>query len=88
MWGIVKNRRQRRKNAGGLPLTLKAAVEKLAREEGISMNQFVAMAVAEKLAVMRTAAYFAERQGRADLKALKRLLDRKGGEAPRRGDER
>ena len=52
------------------------------------MNQFVAMAVAEKLAVMRTAAYFAERQGRADLKALKRLLDRKGGEAPRRGDER
>ena len=71
-----------------LPRSVKSAVEKLAGEEGISMNQFVATAVAEKLAVMRTAAYLAERKGRADLKALKRLLDRKGGEAPRRGDER
>jgi hypothetical protein len=52
------------------------------------MNQFVATAVAEKLAVMSTAAYFAERKGRADLKAFKRLLNRNGGEPPRAGDER
>lgn len=52
------------------------------------MNQFVATAVAEKLAVMSTAAFFAERKGRANLKAFKRLLERKGGEAPRVGDER
>jgi hypothetical protein len=71
-----------------LPRSVKAAVEKLAREEGISINQFVATAVAEKLAVMNTAAFFAERRGRADLKAFKRLLNRKGGEAPRAGDER
>jgi hypothetical protein len=71
-----------------LPRSVKAAVEKLAREEGISINQFVATAVAEKLAVMNTAAFFAERRGRADLKAFKRLLNRKGGEPPRAGDER
>jgi len=71
-----------------LPRSVKSAVEKLAREEGISMNQFVATAVAEKLAVMSTAAYFAERKGRADLKAFKRLSSRKGGESPRAGDER
>lgn len=70
-----------------LSRSVKAAVEKLAREEGISMNQFVATAVAEKLAVM-SRAYFAERKGRADLKAFKRLLHRKGGEPPRAGDER
>ena len=71
-----------------LPRSIKAAAEKLSKADGTSLNQFVATAVAEKLAVMRTAAYLAERKGRADLKALKRLLDRKGGEAPRRGDER
>ena len=71
-----------------LPKSVKAAVEKLAREEGISMNQFVATAVAEKLAVMSTAAYFSERKGRADLDAFKRVLRRKSGAAPREGDER
>lgn len=71
-----------------LPRSVKSAVEKLAREEGISINQFVATAVAEKLAAMNTAAFFAERKGRADLKAFKRLLKRKGGAAPAPGDER
>jgi hypothetical protein len=70
-----------------LPRSVKSAVEKLAREEGISMNQFVATAVAEKLAVMNTAACFAERKERADLKAFERILKRKGGVGPREGDE-
>ena len=70
-----------------LPKSVKAAAEKLAREEGISLNQFVATAVAEKLAVMNTAAYFAERKGRADLDAFRQILRRKGGVAPREGDE-
>jgi hypothetical protein len=59
---------------------VKAAVEKLAKAEGISVNQFVATAVAEKLSAMSTAAYFAERQGRADLAAFRRIMKRKGGE--------
>lgn len=70
-----------------LPASIKAAVERLAREEGVSMNQFVATAVAEKLAAMKTAEFFAERRNRADLHALRLLLQRKGGEAPREGDE-
>ena len=71
-----------------LPKSVKAAAEKLAREEGISMNQFVATAVAEKLAVMKTASFFSDRRQRADLAAFRKLLKRKGGEAPREGDER
>ena len=71
-----------------LPRSIKAAVEKMAQSEGISMNQFVATAVAEKLAVLNTAAYFAERNGRADFSAFKRLLKRKGGDKPRVGDEK
>ena len=70
-----------------LPKSVKSAAEKLARDEGISMNQFVATAVAEKLAAMQTASFFADRRQRADITAFRKLLKRKGGEPPREGDE-
>lgn len=70
-----------------LPKSIKAEAEKLAREEGISMNQFVATAVAEKLSAMRTVEFFAQRRSRADLAAFRKLLRRQGGEPPRAGDE-
>jgi hypothetical protein len=69
-----------------LPRSIKAEVERRAKEEGISINQFVATAVAEKLAVMNTAAFFAERRNRVDFKAFDRLMRRKGGEPPAPGD--
>ncbi len=70
-----------------LPRSLKAAVEKLSREDGTSVNQFVVMAVAEKVSAMTTATYFAERKQRADMEAFDRILSRPGGEPPRPGDE-
>jgi hypothetical protein len=70
-----------------LPKSIKAAAEKLAQSEGISMNQFVATAVAEKLAVLRTATYFEERKLRADMDGFKSILKRDGGVVPREGDE-
>lgn len=42
-------------------------VRKLAEEEGTSVNQFVNVAVAEKVATLRTARYFEERAARADV---------------------
>lgn len=71
-----------------LPRSVKAEVERCAREEGVSVNQFVATAVAEKLAVLNTAAFFSERRNRADFATFDRLMRRKGGEKPRRGDGR
>jgi len=65
-----------------LPQSVKAEVERRAKADGISVNQFVATAVAEKLAAMDTAAFFAERRARADFKAFDRLMRRKGGERP------
>lgn len=70
-----------------LPVSIKSEAEKLAASEGTSLNQFVATAVAEKVAVLRTASYFAERRGRADWAAFDRLMARAGGEPPRAGDE-
>ena len=71
-----------------LPLLLKTAVEKLAAADGISANQFLESAAAEKLAAMQSAeAFFAGRKGRGDKDAAVRLLKRAGDEPPRPGDE-
>lgn len=70
-----------------LPASIKSEAERLAASEGTSLNQFVASAVAEKVAALRTACYFDERRGRADWAAFDRLMGRAGGEPPRRGDE-
>ena len=69
-----------------LPLSLKAAVEKISAEDGTSMNQFLVVAVAEKISAMQTERFFAERRARADREAFRRILNRAGGEAPRADD--
>lgn len=71
-----------------LPVSIKTEAERLAASEGTSLNQFVASAVAEKVATLRTATYFEERRTRADWDAFDRLMGRPGGEPPRSGDER
>ena len=70
-----------------LPASLKRAVEEVAREDGTTLNQFIVSAVAEKLAALKTANYFAERAARADFAAFDRLMRRRGGEAPPADDE-
>jgi hypothetical protein len=69
-----------------LPLSLKAAVEKLAKQDGTSVNQFVVVAVAEKLSAMATADQIAARRAGADLQAFDRIMNRDGGEPPRSDD--
>jgi hypothetical protein len=69
-----------------LPRSVRAAVEKRARQDGISVNQFIATAVAEILAAMTTGEFFAERRARADFAAFDRLMRRQGGEPPRPDD--
>jgi len=70
-----------------LPRSIRAGVERMSKEDGISINQFVSIAVAEKLAMIQAQAYFAERSARADLSAFDQLMQRTGGESPRAGDE-
>ena len=45
-----------------LPRSLKAAVERLSREDQTSVNQFVATAVAEKVSALQTEQFFADRR--------------------------
>ena len=71
-----------------LPISLKAAVERMAEADGTSMNQFLVMAAAEKLAAIQTAeTYFAQFQGRGNAGQALAFLSRSGGESPRVEDE-
>jgi len=52
-----------------LQASLKAEAERLAKADGTTLNQFINVAVAEKIAALRTADFFRERARQADLPA-------------------
>lgn len=53
-----------------LPDSLHEAVRSLARHEGISINQFISTAVAEKMSALMTEDYLAERAKRGKKRAF------------------
>lgn len=70
-----------------LPRLLRAAVENLSKRDGTSVNQFVVLAVAEKVSAIVTADGFVERRVRADMDAFYRIMSSRGGKRPLPGDE-
>lgn len=70
-----------------LPKSLKEEVAKMAKQDGVSVNQFIVVAVAEKISALETAEFFAQRAKHVDKEAFRQLLFRAGGETPRTGDE-
>jgi hypothetical protein len=73
------------------PLRLSQSVMREAKEtaarEGISLNQFIAGAVGEKLSALRTEDLLKERARRADWRRVQAILDRVGTIPPQEGDE-
>lgn len=60
-----------------LPASIKAAAARLAKEDGVSLNQWIATAVAQKIGVVETAAaFFRHRAGNATPDDLKRIMDK------------
>jgi len=58
-----------------MPSSVKAAAARLAKADGVSLNQFIAVAVAEKVGAMETAAEFLRRRsGKAKPADLLRYL--------------
>ncbi len=70
-----------------LPDSLHDKIRELAERENVSINQFIAMAVAEKTAALLTVDYLEERAGRADENIFDRLLKRVPDVPPAPGDE-
>jgi hypothetical protein len=58
-----------------LPTSIKKAAQRLAQEDGVSLNQWIAVAVAEKVGVVETAAeFFRKRAGEARGEGLLKFL--------------
>jgi len=61
---------------------------RLAKAEGVALNQLINVALAEKVSVLRTERYMAERAGRADIARALSILRRAGiGQPEVPGDE-
>lgn len=70
-----------------IPPTLMTEIKTWAERDASSVNQFIVVAVAEKIAALKERRYFAERGARADLAAFDRILKKAGSAPPREGDE-
>jgi len=71
-----------------IPNSLFDFAKRCAEEESVSMNQFFVMAIAEKVSALKTAAYFEERAGRADVARAREILKKVRDAPPLPGDER
>jgi hypothetical protein len=67
--------------------SLKRAAERLAAKEGTSLNQFINVAVAEKLSALETEEYFRARAKAGKSRAFLEFLDGAGDEPPADGDQ-
>jgi len=71
-----------------LPNSVKEAAARLARRDGVSLNQWIASAVAQKVGAIETAeAFLKRRAGKATGEGLAAFLDRVPPRAPETGDE-
>lgn len=71
-----------------LSTSIKAAAQRLAKEDGVSLNQWIATAVAQKVGTVETAAEFlAARAKKGSLKRFDELMRRVPARSPMPGDE-
>lgn len=71
-----------------LPASVKSAAARLAKEDGVSLNQWIAVAIAQKIGVVETASQFLKaRAGTSRPADMLAYLDQAKREAPPTGDE-
>lgn len=70
-----------------LPTSVKSAAQRLAKEDGVSLNQWIAVAVAEKIGAVETASSFLKARAGAALPSdLLPYLDNAADEPPTAAD--
>lgn len=71
-----------------LPASVKEAAARLAKEDGVSLNQWIAVAIAQKIGVVETASAFLKRRaGNAKPSDMLPFLDKAKDEVPTKDDE-
>jgi hypothetical protein len=67
--------------------SIMAEARKAAKQDGVSLNQFIGTALAEKVSALRTQAVLEVRAARAERKRFAEVMTKAGGQEPREGDE-
>ena len=70
-----------------LPDSIHRHIKEIAQKEGVSINQFIASAVAEKVSAIATEEYLQARAQRADKAAFESILAKAANREPLPGDE-
>jgi len=70
-----------------LPDSIHRHIKEIAQKEGVSINQFIASAVAEKVSAIATEEYLQSRAQRADKAAFELILAKVAKCQPLPGDE-
>ena len=70
-----------------LPESLHRQIRELAKREGVSINQFLATAAAEKIAALTTEEYLRERAKRGSRRDFRAVLRKVREREPEPGDE-
>lgn len=70
-----------------LPDSVHRHIKEFAQKEGVSINQFIASAVAEKVSALATEEYLQARAERADKNAFEVILSNVPSRQPLPGDE-
>ena len=70
-----------------LPSSIHKHIREIAKNEGVSINQFVSSAVSEKISAIMTEDYLKSRAKRAKKSDLKKILDNVPKRKPILGDE-
>lgn len=70
-----------------LPNSIHRHIKEIATQEGVSINQFISSAVAEKISALATEDYLRQRAARADRAAFRSILDNVPARQPLPGDE-
>ncbi|TNF99604.1 MAG: toxin-antitoxin system HicB family antitoxin [Gammaproteobacteria bacterium] len=70
-----------------LPDSLHEEIKNLAKDEGISINQFISSAAAEKLSALRTEKYLLERAKKGNKKSFLKAMSRVPDVEPEKKDK-
>ena len=70
-----------------LPDSIHRHIKEFAQQEGVSINQFIATAVAEKISALATEDYLQARAQRADSEVFAAVLAKAADRPPLAGDE-
>ena len=70
-----------------LPESIHRHIREIAKQEGVSINQFISSAVSEKISALLTEEYISARAARADLERVDQILSNVQARTPVAGDE-